>query len=219
MKKVIFDMDGVIVDSEPYYKDLYEVLYKKHGIYVLEEEKDSFVGCPSTNVWLYLKEKHNLPQSIEVLTAMESDGYYEFIQTVEDLEPIEGIQALLETFKNNGVKCSVASSSTRRVIEYVVEKLQIKQYFDHIISGDEVEHGKPAPDIFLEIAKRYGNSPKEFLVIEDSCNGVTAAKTAGMTCVGYQNANSGNQDISKADLIIDKFSKENIKAILQIVKN
>ena len=90
-------------------------------------------------------------------------------------------------------------------------------YFDFIVSGEEVTNGKPMPDIFLKAADHFQSSPDNCFVIEDSSNGVTAAKAAGMKCIGFRNVNSGNQDISKADLIINSFSKTEINNVLNFL--
>jgi HAD superfamily hydrolase (TIGR01509 family) len=97
---------------------------------------------------------------------------------------------------------ALASSSTQRVIDTVLEKLALVGVFDPVVSGEEVEHGKPAPDIFLRTAGLLEIPPETCLVIEDSANGVRAAKAAGMVCIGFRNPNSGAQDLSAADAIV-----------------
>ncbi len=87
----------------------------------------------------------------------------------------------------------------------------MRHYFQHIISGDLVEHGKPAPDIFVYAANALREEPAHCVVIEDSTNGVKAAKLAGMKCIGFKNPNSGDQDLSLADMVIDDFRKVNLE--------
>ena len=111
------------------------------------------------------------------------------------------------------MQTAVASSTTKPIIEVILKKLKLYDLFNIIISGDEVENGKPAPDIFLQAAARLSVKPLECVVVEDSYNGVKAAKSAGMYCLGYHNPNSGCQNISDADKIINSFANINIKDI------
>jgi HAD superfamily hydrolase (TIGR01509 family) len=109
---------------------------------------------------------------------------------------------------------AVASSSHRRLVQYVLRKLEITRLFDLIISGEDVAHGKPDPEIFLMSAKRLKVRPAECLVVEDAKLGVEAAKEAGMKCLGYRNPHSGNQDLSKADIVTDDFSSLDVQKLL-----
>lgn len=92
----------------------------------------------------------------------------------------------------------------------MVSKFNLQHYFKYIVSGDEVKNGKPAPDVYVETAKRLGISTTDCIVIEDSKNGVLAAKAAEMKCIGFQNINSGNQDLSKADIIVNSINEINL---------
>ena len=94
----------------------------------------------------------------------------------------------------------------------VVSKFELEDYFSCILSGEEVENGKPAPDIYVETAKKLGIVPEECIVIEDSKNGVMAAKEAGMKCIGFKNINSGEQDLSKADYIVNSIVEIKIQS-------
>ena len=98
---------------------------------------------------------------------------------------------------------AIASSGLMKNINLILSKLNVESYFSHIVSGEMPKKGKPAPDIFLLAASHFNLSPENCLVIEDSRNGTLAAKAAGMTCVGYINEGSGNQDLSYADLVVD----------------
>ena len=134
-------------------------------------------------------------------------------------EPVEGIKELLDSFNKKNYRLCVASSSPKDNIRLVLSKHKLKKHFEFIISGEEVTGGKPMPDIFLKAAEHFQTSSDNCFVIEDSYNGVTAAKSAGMKCIAFRNLNSGMQDISKADLIISSFSKSEIINILNFIKN
>src|SRR5690606_3322721 len=110
----------------------------------------------------------------------------------------------------------LASSSPVKLINIIVDRLEIRHHFDYLVSGEEVERGKPFPDIFLKVAELYNIEPSDSLVIEDSHNGVLAAKAAGMTCIGYKNLNSGNQDLTKADIVIGHFDELSDKVLKEL---
>jgi HAD superfamily hydrolase (TIGR01509 family) len=112
------------------------------------------------------------------------------------------------------IKLAVASSSHKRMIEYVLKKLEIIDFFDSIVGAEDIDRSKPDPEIFLMSAKRLNVKPEECIVVEDSKLGVEAAKKAGMKCLGYFNPSSGKQDLSKADFVADDFCKLDIQKLL-----
>jgi len=120
---------------------------------------------------------------------------------------------LLKELRYNKVKIALASSSSVEVINVFISKLGVGHYFQQIISGDFVEKGKPAPDIFIHTAQALQESSANCVVIEDSANGVKAAKAAGMKCIGFLSPNSGAQDLSPADMVVDDFTKLTVSII------
>jgi len=120
----------------------------------------------------------------------------------------------LDLVKQRGYTIAIASSGLKKNIDLILQKLNIVEYFDLIVSGEQVIKGKPEPDIFLTISEHYHINPNDCIVIEDSKNGVLAAKAAGMYCVGYYNPGSGKQDLSKADLIINHFNDPRLYDLL-----
>jgi len=118
---------------------------------------------------------------------------------------IPGIKKILEELRDKKIKTAVASSSPKELIEKVIKGFDLCKYFDVLISGEEVEKGKPNPDIFLYTAKKLKVNIKNCIVIEDSTNGVKAAKKAGTKCIGFNNPDTHGQDLSKADIVINKF--------------
>jgi len=213
LRAVIFDMDGVLIDSQPYHFAVEEKMCREMGIDVSIEESHSFVGMAGAKVWSYLKSKFALQESIAELMAFENKARTAYFSSLENLQPIPGVVELLKALKQHDIKTALASSSSAEVIEIFISKLKIGDYFQKIISGDIVEKGKPDPDIFLYTATALGENPSDCLVIEDSANGVKAAKLAGMKCIGFRNANSGDQDLSLADMVIDDFKKVTLEVI------
>lgn len=209
MKAVIFDLDGVIIDSEPLYLEINIKTFKYFGIHASEEDFNHFVGMTDVGVYTTLKEKYQVPYTIEEMLDYHSELVWDTFYHLE-AEPIEGIRELLQTLKDHHVPTAIASSSPKKIIEVIIHKFKLADYFQLIVSGQEVAQGKPAPDIFLETAKRLTISPADCVVIEDSKNGSIAAKKAGMKCIGFQNLNSGNQDLSNADVIVDAITQIDI---------
>ncbi|MBE6067253.1 MAG: HAD family phosphatase [Clostridium lundense] len=209
VKAVIFDMDGVIIDSEPLHLSIEEDIFKKLGISITYEEHNTFIGTTSHYMWNKIKTNHNLTESLEELVELDRNTYLDFLNNTLDLQPIKGVKELIINLHKNNIKLAVASSSPLNVIEKILSLFEIRGYFDYIVTGDCVSKSKPEPDIFLYAAKKLDADPKECVVIEDSHNGVLAAKKANMKCIGYKNVNSGNQDLSKADITIDDFNDIN----------
>jgi HAD superfamily hydrolase (TIGR01509 family) len=212
-KAVIFDMDGVIIDSEPFYQEVQIDLFQKMGITVPPEEYNTFIGAGMREMWNMIKFSRNLKQPIEELIELNNNVLLEYFKESAALVPTPHFTDFLASVLAVGMKTAVASSTAKPIIEVILKKLYVYNLFDIIVSGDEVEKGKPAPDIFLETAARLNVIPSECVVVEDSTNGVKAAKSAGMYCLGYHNPNSGSQDISAADEIINSFANINIEDI------
>lgn len=210
MKAVIFDMDGVIIDSEPIHFEVDKQTFKDLGYNVSVEELGKYVGTTNEYMLTEIKKKYNINKSIEEIISYKVEMTKRKVME-SNLEPIEGIKELLSELKNKDIPTAIASSSPRDFIDVVVSKFKLKNYFKFIVSGEEVKRGKPAPDIYFETAKKLGINPRDCIVIEDSENGVLAAKTAGMKCIGFQNVNSGNQDLSKADIIVNSIKDVNTK--------
>lgn len=206
MKAVIFDMDGVIIDSEPIHLEVDIQTMKDLGYNISKEELNKYVGTTNEYMFTDIKNRYKINKSVEEIISYKVEMTKEKI-IKSDLEPIEGIRELLSDLKNKNIPAAIASSSPRDFIGVVVSKFGLQDYFSYIVSGEEVSNGKPAPDIYIETAKELKVNSKDCIVIEDSKNGVLAAKAAGMKCIGFKNINSGNQDLSKADFIVKSIAE------------
>ncbi|MCX7745643.1 MAG: HAD family phosphatase [Clostridia bacterium] len=215
LKAVIFDMDGVIIDSEPIHHQLEAEQFAEMGLVITEEEHDSFIGTTTKKMWTDLKEKHHVNEPVDVLVKVAKERYYNHI-TSQKITPIPGVVELIKDLNQNGVKIALASSGAKENVHAVLKIFQIKDYFNAVVSGDEVSEGKPAPDIFLEAAKRIGVEPDACVVVEDSTNGVNAAARAGMKSVGFNNPSSRNQNLSKANLIVVTLEELNYNRLKEI---
>jgi len=212
LKAVIFDMDGVLIDSEPFHLMVNKRIFEKLGINVSEEEYQNFIGTTHEYMWSTLKDKYKLPQKVAELVNMQLRGNIEFIKN-ENVDAIKGVVDLLSLIKEENIKIGIASSSPEEVIELVINKLGISNYFSAIVSGEGLRKGKPAPDIFLKTARLLDTEPSNCIVIEDSEKGVNAAKAAEMKCIGFRNHNTGYQDLSNADLIVDNYNSIKISTL------
>lgn len=201
IKAFIFDMDGVIIDSEPLHFESDRMVMREFGVELTDEELNRFVGVANPQMWAELKDKYNIDLSIDELLERQHANKLKLLEEME-LETISGIDELISDLQKKGIAIALASSSSKEFIELVLKKLGITECFQAIVSGDDVEKGKPEPDIFLKAAELLKVSPENCIVLEDSGHGVNAAKKAGMKCIGFINSNSGNQDLSKADKVV-----------------
>ena len=209
IRTVIFDMDGVIIDSEPVYFKIDKQMFEELNIAVSFEEHCTYVGTSSQNMWDAIIKKHDLPDHPGELMRKEYDLYMEHLVNANDLRPIDGVIELINDLHENNFKLILASSSRMEIIDIILKKFNLSDLFIAKISGSELAHSKPHPEIFLRSAQLARSEPKECIVIEDSKNGVVAAKAAGMKCIGFLNPSSGDQDLKNADMVIRSFKELN----------
>ena len=202
LKAVIFDMDGVLIDSEQSYHDINKKIFKDMGLIITDSEYEPFIGGDDARLWAYVKDKFNLKYSVEELLQIEFEEDIKFFEN-SGKPAMDGVLKLLNNLKENNIKIGLASSSMRGLVEAILKGLKIRDYFEVIVCGDEVTNGKPEPEIFLKASSLLEVEPNQCVVIEDSTNGVKAAKSAGMKCLGTVNENSGKQDLSRADKIVN----------------
>lgn len=201
MRAVIFDMDGVLVNSEPVHVAIEKEIFEDLGISFRDEEIHQFIGTTNTEMWGMIKVMKNLDQSSSELAKLSIERKTDMMKAM-DLEPIDGIRQLVDHLKLQGYKLAVASSSPMVHIELILEKFGMRHLFNAVASGEEVPKGKPAPDVFLEAARQLEVPAELCTVIEDSSHGITAAKAAGMSCIGYDNVHSEGQSYDHADAVV-----------------
>lgn len=213
IKALIFDMDGVIIDSEPIQTQVTMDVMEEIGLTPTESEIYEFVGVRNVEMWNTLKKRYDIEESIEQL--LEKQKYYKKERFFNiKLEPIDGVPDLLRAAERKGLKIALATSSPKYLAEYVLESVNLATFFDVLVTADDVSKGKPDPEIYLKAAEALGVLPEECLVIEDACFGIMAAKSAGMKCIGFKNPNSGNQDTSIADYVVSSLREINLDDII-----
>jgi len=205
-KAVIFDMDGVLIDSQNFHYQADIDVIIKAGYSANMETVVPYTGISNPDRWPKYKESLNLAHDTETLI----NWHREKIETLfkkECKETIPGIPELLKYISEKGLKIALASSSHPELINIVLQQTGISSYFEAIVSGEDVENGKPAPDVFLCAAEKISVLPEHCIVIEDSPVGIKAAKNANMACIAYKNANTHNQDFSLADYVASDYKE------------
>ena len=195
---VIFDMDGVLADSEPLNFEALRLFLAGHGVRYTEAENDEFIGVTDREHLGILRERYRLAPDLDRLIGDYTERLLALIPggTV----PMRGVPEVPRRLAESGYALAVASSAARAVIEARLQALDVLPLFEAVVSGAEVPRGKPEPDVFLEAARRLVVTPARCLVVEDSRNGLRAARAAGMMCAVVPCQATLGQDLTGADL-------------------
>ena len=207
IKAVIFDMDGVMIDSEPLWEKTERILLARRDIEYSPTYRDQIVGLNQNDSGKLLINTFELEETVEdiiserveILTAI----YEEELEVVLDLIP------LLDNLRDSKFKLAVASSSPLRVINFVLDMFSLQEYFPVVVSGECTENGKPHPDIYLHTAKRLEVEPSKCVAIEDSIKGVKSAKAAGMYCIAVPDKRLSQMEFQNADIIVPNLNRIN----------
>lgn len=207
IKTVIFDMDGVIVDTEPVHHYAYIQHFKQLNIDVSPEMYASFTGNSTKNIYERLKCVFNLEQDIQTLVETKRSFFDQAFDTKQDLYLLDGVENLIKELHSNGVQMVLASSSANVTINKIFNRFNLNKYFTHKVSGEDFPKSKPHPAIFLKAAQLSKTPVENCIVIEDSTNGIKAANAASIFCIGYKSLHSQLQDYSSANLVISDFKE------------
>lgn len=210
----IFDMDGIIIDSEPVHSKAKMDTFAHYGIPFQEKDLIHYMGMNSHDGFQkILKDYHCTDIPLQEMIDYKHHRYMEVLKK-GDIQPIAGTVDLIKQLYATGMPLALATSSWRPSMETVLSRFGISDYFQVKIAGDEVKVSKPDPTIYLLAAKGIGVKPEDCAVLEDTKAGITAAKRAGMYCIAYHNPNSGNQDLSDADWIVEHISDIRVEHLL-----
>jgi len=183
IKAIIFDMDGVISDTQKIHASVEQDIFKQNGINLsVEEITAKYSGVEDHEFFKEIFSDYNVTANVEDIIKKKWINMFSTIE--KSIEEIPGTINLIKDCKSKGMKLAVASASPTCFIKLVLEKLNIANQWDAITSAEEVKKGKPDPAVFLLAAKKIGVEPNQCLVIEDGINGMIAAKKAGMKCIG-----------------------------------
>ena len=216
IQTVIFDMDGVIVDTEPVHHYAFIQHFKQLNLEISPEVYASFTGNSTKNIYERLKDIYNLEGDVESLVDAKRNFFNDAFDKKEDLYLLDGVEDLIIDLHNNGMQLVLASSSANVTIERIFNRFNLHQYFTHKVSGEDFPKSKPHPAIFLKAAELAQTPVENCIVIEDSTNGIQAAKSAEIYCIGYDSFHSKMQDYSKADRVISHFNELDFSTIKNI---
>jgi HAD superfamily hydrolase (TIGR01509 family) len=208
-------MDGVIIDSEPLLTAHLIKYFNKMNLAINMNSIKHLIGVSSKVFWTKLKELYSLPNSIEFYVQDAQSSYLEYLKSINDLKPINGVIECIDKMNQNGLLTALATSGSKMRMNTVLDLLKMQNCFEVKVSAQDVLNAKPDPELFYLSAKLMFVEPDECIVIEDSKNGVTAAKRAGMKCIGFKQ-NENNQDLSNADFIVSVFDESLLKKILSL---
>ncbi|MCI9436451.1 MAG: HAD family phosphatase [Lachnospiraceae bacterium] len=195
---VIFDMDGSLVDSMWMWRAIDIEYLGRYGIPLPENLQSEIEGMSFGETALYFKEHFPIPDSLEEIkqtwNRMAWDKY------IYEVPLKKGIPEFLNGCRTHGIRLGIATSNSRELVENVAATHQLREYFTSIVTGSDVERGKPAPDIYLEAAGQLGILPSECLVFEDIVAGIQAGKNAGMRVCAVEDAYSAHDRERKKEL-------------------
>ncbi len=216
IKTVIFDMDGVLVNSEPLHHEVSSIQFKDLNIDVTEDIYSTFTGNSNKMIYKKLKDRFQLSHEIDDLILAKNNLFIEAFDKKEDLHLMPGVKDLIIDLHKNGMQLVVASSSEMAIINKVFERFNLNQYFTHKVSGEDFPESKPNPAIFLKAASLSKTPIEQCIVIEDSTNGIKAANAAGIFCIAYKSEGVDSQDQSLADIIVYDFKDLDFEIIKNI---
>lgn len=207
IRAIIFDMDGTLVDTEPFNTEIEKSQFRINQIPVSDEEHKKYLGTASDVMWKEIAERHHLQIHVDELIEQNHTESLRYFSEIEEIPVMHGLLDLLEKLAQKAFPMAVASSSTPEIIDLILNKTHLKKYFQVIVSAEEAGKSKPEPDVFLLAAGKLGINPEDCLVIEDSGNGIRAARAAGMKCVAYQGPEANPQNQKEADAVVKHYDQ------------
>lgn len=219
IKAVIFDLDGVLINSLPFHYQSLKKLFSEYGIkYSFEEYIKNDITAGAMNIIPRIIKEHRKELNMDSVINKRKIDFRMLLEKKNHLAgkyPIKlypGVLNLLKNLEKNGYKMAVASGGTRYFVNHILKKNRIDKYFDAIVTGEDHVKRKPHPDIFLKASRRLKVKPAQCLVVEDSHDGVIAAKRAKMKVIGHYNPKY-KQYLSKADKVVRRMTGINVKII------
>lgn len=209
-------MDGVLIDSEPIHVEIEKKLFDRLGIFVDEAVHHSFMGASNEFMYTELKSRFKLEATLDELMEIDELFRCDYFKNIDVINLNDGVIALLDEIRLSGIKLAVATSSSPAIANILLEKCGITSYFNSIVTTNEAGKSKPAPDVYLLAAEKLGVATADCIAFEDSTNGLSAAKSAGMYCIAMPSDSAMISGFSKADFIIRTFTEVTFSRLLEI---
>jgi HAD superfamily hydrolase (TIGR01509 family) len=217
LRGVVFDMDGLMFNTEDVYYEVGKELLCRRGKEFTHELSDAMMGRPPEPAFRTMIAWCGLDDSWQQLAA-ESERL--FVDMLGDhVVPMPGFLDLLDALIRSSIPRGIATSSTRNVVEAVLSRFDLQPRFHFILTAEDITHGKPHPEIYLTAARKLGLDPREILVLEDSRTGCEAAAAAGAFVVAVPDTHTRNQDFHVADLVVASLADPRIYRALEIARN
>lgn len=213
---VIFDMDGVLVDSNPYHKTSIELFLKKHHFSFTDEELKQKVWGRMNKEWLKVVFGDALSEAEIYQLGLDKELLYRQMYE-KDIKEVKGLSNFLTLLNNHQVPCAVATSAPRVNVDFVFEHLQIGHFFSTILDDSHVKEGKPHPEIYLKTAQAIGFLPSQCIVFEDSLAGTTSAKNAGTKVIGITTTHTKEELQPTTHLVIDDFTQLSMEDLVKLI--
>lgn len=211
---VIFDMDGVIVDSNPYHKIALRQFCEKHGYHLSDEELKSRIFGRTNKDWLMnLFNEKVTSQQIKEFEEEKESLFRKII--APHIQPMKGLIPFLETLEKQKIPRAVATSAPPTNVQFTLEKTGTKKYFQVVVDGDMVENSKPHPEIYLKTIAAIHFPAEKCIVVEDSLSGITAGRAAGCKVIGITTTHT-REELSATDLVIDDFDQLTFDDLLKL---
>ena len=214
IKAAIYDLDDLMVNSITLHEKAWDVLlatYSLHTSDIPEDLRSSFVGRRVIDIADEIISYFHLPVNPKDFYQQRQQIFLKLV--ADQLQTMPGLVESLELFRNNGMKIALASSGMVEYINLVLKKFDIEKFFDIIITGDDVQKGKPDPETYHIACQKLGLPPTDCLVLEDATAGIASAKAAGCKCIAIINKFTLSQDLSQADLILNSLIELNLSII------
>jgi HAD superfamily hydrolase (TIGR01509 family) len=209
---VVFDLDGVVADTESFQLKAFNTVLKPFGVEITDYQWATlYVGTPVEKDLAAVHARFHLPVSLDVLATERQETYSRLLRAQDGLKPTAGLLTLLDYLEANKIPAAIASGSPRADVNNVLNLLEILPRFRAVVSSDDVPRPKPAPDVYLRAAADLGVLPGSCAAVEDSATGMIAAKTAGMTVIGFPSKFTQYQELHP-DLLIS--SLDEIRAVI-----
>ncbi|OGD84588.1 hypothetical protein A2165_02420 [Candidatus Curtissbacteria bacterium RBG_13_40_7] len=214
IRGVIYDLDDLMVNSYPLHMEAMLKIFEKYGKdmgNLPSQMVKNMVGRRIKDILTDLIGFFELDVDFEKFSKERSDIFLALVKS--KIKPMPGLLKSLRLFTENNFKIALGSSGTKKYINIVLKKFSIKDYFNVIVTGDDVKNGKPNPETYLVSAQKLGLKPQNTLVLEDATNGIESAKVAGCWCIAVKNKNTPPQDLSRADIIVKSLEEIDLDLI------